>query len=445
MATFNLSCVSSSGGSNASTYFKQNSTVQVTYTASNGTLTITEIKGARSDGYPTYDTGAKSVTISIGGQSKTVALSNYVGFDSYNSYITWGATDTSWSGLSGTSISVTITLPSSTIAFDSTKFTGTATMSWSTYSVTYDANGGSGAPDPQTKTYGTDLTLSSVKPTRKGYTFMGWATSASGDVSYSPGDKYKKNSGLKLYAKWSENSMTVYYYGNGADYGTYMGSPVDLSDVVHTDVFLYDNSYTTGLSNVQNKEYLYLSRTGYTSTGYWLTAGTNFIAVHEDDTSLNSGEAVAKAFGMTLEKSSQGVRVYAQWQINNYTINYNPSGGHGSMNSNTVQWGQTFTYSKNTFVREGYKFVGWNLYRNNDNKWYVKSHGWLTEDEILANGHSKKVYKDEEIMALDSSWINGNDAAREFTLYAIWEISGVVYIDNGVSFEPYLAYIHNGT
>lgn len=329
--------------------------------------------------------------------------------------------------------------------------TQTASTSYSipaktSYTVSYNANGGSGAPSSQTKWYGTNLTLSSSKPTRKGYTFKCWNTKSDGSgTNYNPSANYTTDgSSVTLYAQWTENTMSVYYCGNGADYGTYQGQLVDLSDVAHTDVFLYDNSYTTGLSNVQNPSYLYLSRTGYSPTGYWLTAGSNFISVHEDDTSLNTGEAVANAFGMTLETSNQAVRVYAQWQKNNYTINYNPNGGHGNIDSHTIQWEDTFTYSKNTFVREGYKFIGWNLYRNNDDKWYVESQGWLTENEILTNGYSKKVYKDKETMTLDSSWISGNDAAREFTLYAIWEISGVVYIDNGTSFEPYLTYIDNG-
>ena len=72
-----------------------------------------------------------------------------------------------------------------------------------TYTVTYNANGGSGAPSKQTKTYGVTLTLSSTKPTRTNYTFKGWGTSASTTtVSYSAGDKYSKNANITLYAIW---------------------------------------------------------------------------------------------------------------------------------------------------------------------------------------------------------------------------------------------------
>ena len=75
---------------------------------------------------------------------------------------------------------------------------------WSiiTYAVSYDANGGSGAPSNQTKSYGVDLKLSSTIPTRTDYKFKGWATSSSGAVAYQPGDTYTGNSDIILYAIW---------------------------------------------------------------------------------------------------------------------------------------------------------------------------------------------------------------------------------------------------
>lgn len=56
--------------------------------------------------------------------------------------------------------------------------------------VTYNANGGSGAPSTQTKYYNTPLTLSSVKPTKSGYTFKGWATSQGNASNGSPSNTY---------------------------------------------------------------------------------------------------------------------------------------------------------------------------------------------------------------------------------------------------------------
>lgn len=94
------------------------------------------------------------------------------------------------------------------------------------YSVTYDAKGGSGAPNKQTKTSGKNLQLSSTVPTKSGYNFMGWATpDSNGKVVYGPGDLYGNDSNIKLTAVWgadyyiepiiSEDGKTLTIRGNG--------------------------------------------------------------------------------------------------------------------------------------------------------------------------------------------------------------------------------------
>ena len=71
------------------------------------------------------------------------------------------------------------------------------------YSVTYNANGGTGAPAGQTKWYNENLTLQGGIPTREHYRFKGWATSASSTtVSYNAGSLYTGNAALALYAVW---------------------------------------------------------------------------------------------------------------------------------------------------------------------------------------------------------------------------------------------------
>ncbi len=101
-------------------------------------------------------------------------------------------------------------------------FTEEITVNPQTYQVKYDANGGTGAPSAQTKTQGTALTLSSVKPTKSytitydvnggtlsgtskkvSCTFVNWNTSSNGSgTSYSAGGSYTKDSAVTLYAQW---------------------------------------------------------------------------------------------------------------------------------------------------------------------------------------------------------------------------------------------------
>lgn len=70
------------------------------------------------------------------------------------------------------------------------------------HTVSYNANGGSGAPGSQTKWWGEVLTLSNTRPTRANHTFLGWATSANGAVAYQPGGRYGADNNVTLYAKW---------------------------------------------------------------------------------------------------------------------------------------------------------------------------------------------------------------------------------------------------
>lgn len=70
------------------------------------------------------------------------------------------------------------------------------------HTVSYNANGGSGAPGRQTKWWGEVLTLSSTRPTRANHTFLGWAKSANGAVAYQPGGRYSADNNVTLYAVW---------------------------------------------------------------------------------------------------------------------------------------------------------------------------------------------------------------------------------------------------
>lgn len=122
-----------------------------------------------------------------------------------------------WTNIGGTK-TFRITMPTSgqskKIGFSATVNTGVnpATISASgeytlpaitwEHTVSYNANGGTGAPDSQKKMYGSVLTLSSVRPTRDGYVFMGWATSSAGDVAYMPGSTYGADADVTLYAVW---------------------------------------------------------------------------------------------------------------------------------------------------------------------------------------------------------------------------------------------------
>lgn len=86
------------------------------------------------------------------------------------------------------------------------------------YTITYHGNGeDSGSMANTTATYDSNVTLRGNTFTKKGYTFLGWSTSANGSPSYTNGQTFQwKNTGnLDLYAVWKRTSFEVKLDGNG--------------------------------------------------------------------------------------------------------------------------------------------------------------------------------------------------------------------------------------
>ena len=85
------------------------------------------------------------------------------------------------------------------------------------YTVSYNANGGINPPESQSKIYDQVLTLSSDEPTKDGYAFIGWGTSANDTtVDYEPNGDYDKNAAVTLYAIWAK-TYNVQYDSNGGE------------------------------------------------------------------------------------------------------------------------------------------------------------------------------------------------------------------------------------
>ena len=135
------------------------------------------------------------------------------------------------------------------------------------YTVTYDVNGGAGAPATQTKVYGESIIISTGIPTRENHQFLGWSTSPAGTVEYAPGDAYSDNGNITLYAIWENvTEYTVTYDANG---GTNVPAPqVKVHGEVITitsEIPIKDGYSFMGWSTVQDGEIEYISGATYSS------------------------------------------------------------------------------------------------------------------------------------------------------------------------------------
>lgn len=198
-----------------------------------------------------------------------------------------------------------------------------------TWTVSYNANGGSGAPSSQTKTYGVDLTLSSTVPIRTGYDFLGWSTnSAATTAAYSPGGTYTANEGTVLYAVWQLKTYTVSYDANG---GT--GAPSSQTKTYGVDLTL-STTQPTHADVVEGQYTVRFDKKG------------------------GSGGPDAMTSRITAKYA------FSFWQSNASGYTYSPGAAYQENVgcSMVAQWSTTRvvdTITLPTPTREGYTFRGW--------------------------------------------------------------------------------------
>ena len=271
---------------------------------------------------------------------------------------------------------------------------GTVTMTaqWSeiTYQVSYNANGGSGAPAAQTKRYTANLTLSSTKPTRSGYIFKGWATSASGAVLYQPGGTYSNNAAVTLYAVWEVaykkptiSNFSVFRCnsaGTASDTGTYVKvafSWTTFYDVEHINIDWADNN------NFSNQTCEQVTASGKSGSATKIAGGGNmniettyFVRIWVKDNSggwtLSNVLSVGTVkFPIDVKKGGKGVAVGKVAETDNLF---------------DVGWNARF---RNGINIEGTNNVVLTMYRPNDfNNWDKQSsiRNYYNEDSNKPNG-----------------------------------------------------------
>lgn len=150
------------------------------------------------------------------------------------------------------------------------------------YRITYDANGGTGAPESQLKKHGQDIYLSTQIPVREGYKFLGWGGSPySSSALFKAGDLYNYDMDAPLYAVWT--AVTTDENGVVGEPRIWISNnpgtlTVDIETVVHFHVEsenLPDGAYAVVFLNGKQKTF---SRADTYSFGC-TSAGTDVIEV----------------------------------------------------------------------------------------------------------------------------------------------------------------------
>ncbi|MBN2950544.1 MAG: InlB B-repeat-containing protein [Holdemanella sp.] len=351
----------------------------------------------------------------------------------------------------------------------------TAHAQWTpnTYYVTYDANGGSGAPAQQAFVADSGTKLSTTKPTRTGYTFVNWDYMGN---KFNPGDAIPTGWGsFTLKAQWKANTYTYnikYVSSSGASLGTATvngtyGSSKSVSAPAKTGyttptaqtvkfdstsaktiTFTYNLvGYSIGYNvnggnalsgqrtsyNVESSAYTLPtpSRTGYTFAGW---TGSN-------------GSTPQKS--VTIAKGSTGNKSYtANWSINTYSIGYNLNGG--SINGQKTSYNVTTeSFTLPTPTRSGYTFTGWTGSNGNTPQKSVTIAKGSTGNKSYTANWEANAYT--LTVNPNGGNINGTTSAKSLSppLYYNggnwWNLSGEKPSRTGYTFEGWYTSANGGT
>ena len=267
---------------------------------------------------------------------------------------------------------------SSLRSFDQTNgITLYALWTANTYTVIYNSNKPSGASGTVTGStvssshrYDTQKVLSANGYSLTGWTFRGWATSASGGVEYENGAQVKNltaESGgtFNLYAVWEQTAHQITFNASGGS-----GSG--------TVSVLYDGALPALITEP--------SRKGYNFKGYFTEPDGNGQQYYTAD-----GEAVN---GMTYT-ACEDINLYAFWKPISYSIELYNEGEYAGTIENVI-FGTLLLPSAETLGLEkaNYDFVGWNIY--GDQNWNMYRAD-VTYNTGLASG-------DGEVVVLYAAW-----------------------------------------
>ena len=193
-----------------------------------------------------------------------------------------------------------------------------------TYTIKFDANGGTGQMDDQIFLYDEEQALPANTFTHADATFVGWSETPDGQIAYADGANVKNLTAIDggtvtLYARWGTTSYNVTLNTDG---GT-----------------INSGNITSYFSGIGVKLPTDVTKTGYIFSGWYDENGSNVTEIGSDAT---------------------GDKSYtARWTPITYTVAFDANGGEGNMANQTFAYDVEQSLAANTFTRAGYDFAGW--------------------------------------------------------------------------------------
>ena len=205
-----------------------------------------------------------------------------------------------------------------------------------TYSVTYLSNSATSGsvPTQSNLAAGSIVTVkgNTGALARTGYVWNGWTYSGDGGTYYANNTFTMPSGNVTLTANWTPNTFTVNYNGSNGTITASGSTTATVGSYPSTSLTLSSNGFTVP--------------TGY-AFGGWSTTQDNTL-----DYSAGS------SYPFNVSSGNGSVTLHAVWNLNSYTVTFNPNGGTVTTTSKLVTYNSTYgTLPTPTFTN--YTFNGW--------------------------------------------------------------------------------------
>ena len=284
-------------------------------------------KSSNFSSWSSISSGSLPTTVSCG-DSVSFTLSPASGYSTLGSGSITGDANVTINGTSATSWTETssnVVVNIQDITSGMTINLNQGTVSATTYTITFNSNGGSGTMNTQTVIENTATAINSNTFTRSDYTFSGWATSSTGSVVYADGANITLTGNITLYAVWKQIVHTLSATGTLSTCATdSSGITVKYDDSTITN---YTISPTVAINNTESTKTYTISYAGLSTT---VTQEANAFTASN---SYDSSSYVINPQTDPTVSSDTTSYTFSATATEEYTINYSSSKGCGSKSS----------------------------------------------------------------------------------------------------------------
>ena len=211
--------------------------------------------------------------------------------------------------------------------------------------------------------------IKSPSISKDGYTIVGWNTDSSASSSIWKANTSKDIDGSNTYYPIIKSRVNIKLNANGGSVtketskgGTYTTDSSGIISRNGKDIFhkinYGDKMNSSGLANYNNKDYLYITKRGFTTikNQEWICLS----GCSTNNKVYSQYEAYSSDDFCDAKEKSCTVVLGVNWKAKQYTISYNANGGSNAPGNQSKAENIGITLSSSKPTRDGYTFVDWN-------------------------------------------------------------------------------------